>query len=122
MATPSSSNARLFYRCAIERYEDAQILLKNERTTGAVYLAGYGIECILKALILSVVRPDESHSVLSSFRGQRGHSYDSLKEIYQKNGGSHFPPQVKQQFTLAAQSWSPDYRYKPGSMKLGEAE
>ena len=26
-------------------------------TTGAVYLAGYGIECILKSLILSVVAP-----------------------------------------------------------------
>jgi hypothetical protein len=29
---------------------------------------------------------------------------------------------VKQQLTLATQTWSPDYRYEPGSLKLGDAE
>jgi hypothetical protein len=42
--------------------------------------------------------------------------------LYQKNGGPHFPPEVKQQLTLATQTWSPDYRYEPGSLKLGDAE
>jgi len=53
MAVPSSIEARLFYR-ASQRFDEAQVLLEAVRTTGAVYLAGYGIECILKALILSV--------------------------------------------------------------------
>jgi len=44
MATPSSSDARLYYRCGYQRYEEAEVLLNAEYTTGAVYLAGYGIE------------------------------------------------------------------------------
>jgi hypothetical protein len=46
MAVPASSEARLYYRCAFQRQEDAQILLRADRTTGAVYLAGYAIGCI----------------------------------------------------------------------------
>src|SRR5690348_9075238 len=43
MAVPSSRDARWFYGCAAERYEDAEILLRAGRTTGAVYMAGYGM-------------------------------------------------------------------------------
>jgi len=57
MDIPASPEARLYYRSAFPRYEDAQILLRADRTTGAVYLAGYGIECILKALVLSILTP-----------------------------------------------------------------
>jgi hypothetical protein len=122
MATPSSSEARLFYRCAILRYEDAQLLLREEHTTGAVYLAGYGIECILKALILSVVSPGQLTSVLSTFRGQRAHSYEWLREEYYNNKGARFPQEVNQHFTFATRYWSPVLRYQPGSLKLGDAE
>ena len=54
MAVPGSSDARLYYRCAFQRYEESQVLIEAGYTTGAVYLAGYGIECILKALVLNV--------------------------------------------------------------------
>ena len=47
MAVPSSVEVQLFYRCAFRRYEVVQILLRAERTTSAVYLAGYSIERIL---------------------------------------------------------------------------
>ena len=57
MAIPASIEARLYYRCAFQRHEDAQILLRADHTTGAVYLAGYGVECILKALVLHFNRP-----------------------------------------------------------------
>lgn len=48
---PISKNARLFYRAAKQRFDDALLLLELKRTTAAVYLAGYSIECMLKALI-----------------------------------------------------------------------
>ena len=54
MPIPTSSNARLFYRAAKERFEDAELLLSLNRTTGAVYLAGYSVECIIKSLILII--------------------------------------------------------------------
>lgn len=50
MTIPSSSDARLFYRCAYLRFEEAQVLMRAGYTTGAVYLAGYSVECMLKAM------------------------------------------------------------------------
>ena len=44
MAVPKSREARLFYRCAKQRFDDAAVLRKAEHTTGAVYLAGYGVD------------------------------------------------------------------------------
>ncbi len=90
MALPSSIDARLFYRSAFQRYEDAQILFREGRTTGAVYLAGYGVECILKALILSVTAPGNRAAVLADFRGNQGHNYEWLRYQYRLNSGAHF--------------------------------
>ena len=50
MAIPRSKESRLFYRCARQRFGEAEILLEAGHPTGAVYLAGYSIECMLKAL------------------------------------------------------------------------
>jgi len=68
MAVPGSSDARLYYRCAFQRYEEAEVLLKSDYTTGAVYLAGYGIECILKSLVLMAVSSAGRSDTLRSFR------------------------------------------------------
>ena len=72
MATPSSKESRLFYRCAKQRYEEAQILLEAGRPTGAVYLAGYGIECMLKALVISMVPARSSAWRTTIFPGKSG--------------------------------------------------
>ncbi len=70
MAIPSSRDARLFYRCAFQRYEEAGVLLEAGYTTGAIYLAGYGIECILKSLVLMAVPADNQADVMKSFGGR----------------------------------------------------
>ena len=44
MAIPGYPEARLFYRCAFQRFDDAQVLLRADHTTGAVYLAGYAVD------------------------------------------------------------------------------
>ena len=100
MAVPASPEARLYYRCAFQRHEDAQILLRADRTTGAVYLAGYGIECILKALLLSALAPVARTAMLDSFRGARAHDYEWLRTHYLENGGARFPRATTQAFTL----------------------
>ena len=44
MGLPAVQEARPFYRAGKQRFEDARLLLeKAERTTGAIYLAGYGV-------------------------------------------------------------------------------
>ncbi len=121
MAIPASSEARLYYRCAFQRQEDAQILLRADHTTGAVYLAGYGVECILKAMILSALTPAARAVMLSSFRGARAHDYEWLRTQYLQNGGPRFPREITEAFTLV-NDWSTDMRYLPRTLKADEAE
>ncbi len=121
MAVPASIEARLFYRCAFQRQEDAQILLRADHTTGAVYLAGYGIECILKALLLSALTAATRAVMLATFRGARAHDYEWLRTQYLQNGGSRFPREITEAFTLV-NAWSTDMRYLPRTLKADEAE
>ena len=122
MAVPGSIEARLYYRCAFQRYEDAQILfVRGGRTTGAVYLAGYAIECILKALALSALTPAKRAELLQSFRGAKAHDYEWLRTQYLQNGGARFPRDVNAAFTLA-NDWSTDLRYLPQTMRPDEAD
>jgi HEPN domain-containing protein len=121
MASPRSKDARLFYRCAFQRFEDAQLLFRNERSTGAVYLAGYGVECILKALILSVVAPKNVGAILGSFKGHRAHDYEWLRSVYRQNGGASLPRETNRCFTLV-DIWSTEIRYYPGTVKERDAD
>ena len=121
MGVPSDYEARLYYQCALLRYEDAQILLRAGRTTGAVYLAGYGIECILKALVLSAVAPAARREILRSFRGAKADEYEWLRTQYYVSHGARFPREVARHFTLV-NTWSTDLRYLPRSLKPDEAE
>jgi hypothetical protein len=123
MAIPASIEARLFYRCAFLRHEDAQILLRADRTTGAVYLAGYGIECILKALVLSAVAPAARPEMLKSFRGARAHDFEWLRAQYLEKGGARFPRQITEAFTLVNDNdWSTGMRYLPRKLEPDDAE
>ena len=121
MAIPSSSDARLFYRCAFMRHEEAEVLLEAEYTTGAVYLAGYGIECILKSLVLMAVPAVARPEMLKSFRGTKAHEDEWLRSLYLTNGGARFPRDINQHFTLV-NDWSTDLRYTPRSIRADEAD
>jgi HEPN domain-containing protein len=120
MAVPTSIEARLFYRCAFQRHDDAQILLRADHTTGAVYLAGYGVECILKALVLADLAPAARTAMLDSFRGARAHDYEWLRTQYLQNGGARFPREITKAFTLV-NDWSTDLRYLPRTSRTEEA-
>jgi HEPN domain-containing protein len=119
--SPTSPDARLFSRCAYQRFEDAEVLLRNGRSTGAVYLAGYGVECILKALILESSAPAESRAMLGSFRGRAAHNLEWLRAQYRRAKGAPFPLEVTRSFTLVL-GWTTEMRYKPGSMSAEDAE
>ena len=121
MAQPGDPEARLYYRCAFLRFEDAQILLRADHTTGAVYLAGYGVECILKALVLMAVPLRDRPAMLLSFRGAKAHDYEWLRSQYFHNSGPRFPREINEQFTLV-NSWSTDLRYRPNTVRDEEAE
>ncbi len=73
---PTAPEARRFYRVAKERFDDALFLLAGGRTTGAVYFAGYAVECMLKALILSRLTGKARRTTAESFRGTKGHDFE----------------------------------------------
>jgi HEPN domain-containing protein len=121
MAMPLDPDARLFYRVATQRFLDAELLLDQQRTTGAVYLAGYSVECMLKAVVLAAVPAGERVHTLASFRGRRAHDYDWLRELYRDAGGSDFPKNVAKQFTIV-NTWAIDLRYQAGTIQFKDAE
>jgi len=84
MGMPREKHAKRFYRAAEQRWKDAEFLLESERTTAAVYLAGYCVERLLKALILSQAPSDEKENVLNKFRGSVAHKYDLLRFMYKE--------------------------------------
>jgi HEPN domain-containing protein len=121
MGVPSSTDARLYYRSAYQRYEDAEVLLKAGRTTGAVYLAGYAIECILKSLVIMTATRRTRAGILKEFRGNKAHEYEWLRSLYLAKGGARFPREINQFFILV-NDWSTELRYTPRQFRSPEAE
>jgi len=120
MSVPRSPDARIFYRAAYVKREEAAVLLDTGYTTGAVYLAGYGIECMLKALILASVPVARVSEIMGSFRGSRAHDFEWLRFVYFENGGQRFPSNITRRFTLV-NDWSTDLRYLPRFIRDVEA-
>lgn len=120
---PKSKEARLFYRAAEQRWEDADFLFSEDvrRTTASVYLAGYCVECLLKALILSQAAKGEREEVLALFRGGKAHDYDWLRDVYYQRGGARFPPDVVEAFNTVS-VWGTEMRYQPGTVPEDDAE
>ncbi|MGB0384642.1 MAG: HEPN domain-containing protein [Ardenticatenaceae bacterium] len=118
---PTSKNARLFYRAAKERFEDAELLLSMKRTTGAVYLAGYSVECMLKSLILSAVPQRREDEILATFRGQAAHDFRWLTRLYQQHGGVAIPQRFARHFRRV-RNWSTGMRYSPSTIQQRQAK
>lgn len=121
MAMPTSKLARRFFRCATQRRDEARILFKAESYAGAVYLAGYAVECIIKAMILAITPAAQEADVVALFRGAKAHDYDQLKVWYRERGGSTPPPSLNPSFTIV-NDWSTDLRYSTAPLKQEDAQ
>jgi HEPN domain-containing protein len=121
MGLPRAAEARPYYRAARQRFDDAQLLLAAQRTTGAVYLAGYTVECFLKALVLSSAAVGLRRELLREFRGTRAHSIEWLGALYRRQTHGTIPREVRRHLARVA-SWSTDLRYVAGTLKQREAD
>ncbi len=122
MARVRSYSARDFRKAALQRFEDAEILLERDRLTGAFYLAGYGAECILKALILSTIDDRKlGTEVERSFKGPAGHNIEELRSYYKKKCKRTIPALVSDQLTRIL-TWRTDLRYESSVKSRKEAE
>ena len=125
---------------AERRFADAQCLLDSrrmERANGAIYMAGFVIECLLKALLLerhpnlqtkvdpAKLSPSDAevHSLV-----YRRHDLDDmlgfLPEIQTKLSRieSRFGQIIWSEFNAACVEWTVYARYSPRNAKLDEAE
>jgi HEPN domain-containing protein len=112
---------RRFFRAAEQRLEEAQFLLEyGDYTTAAVYLAGYAVECMLKALILAS-EPESRHpQTMKSFRGVLGHNFHWLRGQLAKR---HVPLSAKIGKSLKeVNGWTTNLRYDPATHKRADAE
>jgi HEPN domain-containing protein len=114
-------DARRFYRAAVRRYEEAGFLLASGGyTTAAVYLAGYAVECMLKAVILSNEPIQRNAETLNSFRGVHGHAFEWLREQMKKRQ-VHLPPDKAKELTRIY-GWTTSLRYDPIVLRQRDAE
>ncbi len=121
MALPKAKEPRRFYRAAEHRFEEAQFLFnQGSYTTAAVYLAGYAVECMLKALILAREPASQHHATLATFRGQLAHNFEWLRQRVAQRSIT-FPKAVTQALT-GVTGWTTHLRYDPGTMRREDAE
>lgn len=113
MSTPQTPFARVFYRVAFQRLEEAEVLYNAGYYIGSVYLAGYSVECVLKALILNSIPPRRQKEVEAEFRGQRAHRFEWLRHRYSEVGAPSLPKEINDAL-LYVSSWETSLRYKPG--------
>lgn len=114
MPRPTDKDARLFYRVARQRFEEARELLQLGYTTVAIYLGGYVVETVLKALIIENSPRARRATFALDFRGGKGHDLD-LRRAYYNTGGAMMAASSVRSF-VRVNAWSTSLRYHPGSV------
>ncbi len=111
---------RDFQRLAELRAEEARILVRNRKQQGAYYLAGYAVECALKACIAKQTRKHEFPPDRDYAREIYTHNLSKL--LQQAGLEMQLQNEMKASPTLAnnwnvVKTWSEDARYKVSGLK-----
>ena len=110
-----------FLKAAAQRLVAADVLLQHSKHLDGTYLAGYVVECSLKALVLSYVRvSDRPEFIRQHFRGQVAHDFQYLVFLLLQRG-VNIPKPVRRALIRAKEIWSTDLRYLAGQGKVADA-
>jgi HEPN domain-containing protein len=123
MAMPMDADARRYYRVAMKRLGEAELIFnKLNLAHASVYLAGYAIECIVKALIVVRTEVASRGSMLNTLKTDKrfGHNLRGLRAALVQRGVA-LPRSVATEF-LFASTWSEQMRYDPSERDLPDAE
>ena len=128
---PRHDGASEYRKVAQHRLHDAQELLEaptlsvkvgNPETRhqrGAMYLAGYAVECILKAYIISRNSPSRTLAeVAPDLVTNVGHNLDRLL----LRAGLEGSLGERLRDWQLCRTWTPEWRYEPGIPSRGEAK
>jgi HEPN domain-containing protein len=114
----SPATSRDFQKSARQRLTTAKFLLDSKYTLDAMYIAGYAVECSLKALILAKT---PAAALTAQFKtltsGAKMHNFEALAAIL-RNLGVALPAEVTK--GIRKSTWSTNLRYETGRMDTGE--
>ncbi|WP_459555018.1 HEPN domain-containing protein [Lacunimicrobium album] len=98
---------RHLLQLADERVKDAEILFTNKRWSAAYYLAGYAIECALKAAILAKLSRQKIGNEIVFLEGDSGRKYrdHNLENLSRLAGLSTQLNSVASQNPTLAKNW-----------------
>lgn len=120
---------RLFQRAADQRLTTAEFLLAHGFYLDAVYLAGYAVECAMKALVLRWTPRRDFDALLERLTqaGAKGHDFEYLKGILKerRHGRDRADREVLGSLTAhlkVVATWSTELRYQVGTLKPREAQ
>ena len=114
---PGWIDIRQYMRAARQRLRSGEALRSQDQWLDAIYLAGYAVECALKALLLSNL--PVSRRRRTSFTGRGWHDFERLKFELSRRG-VNFPPAVVNALRTV-RTWSTDLRYSAGPGNPSEA-
>lgn len=95
--------------------EDARVLLERRRFLGAVYLAGYAIECLLK---YGVTRRQATLHLAEEFET---HDVDRLLNASGLLLALQSESQIAAMFSEIVDKWGPELRYRTKALSQGDA-
>lgn len=115
---PNSSHD--FLKVAEQRLNAAEVLFATDLTLDAQYLAGYTVECSLKALIIEKTDPDDRSDKLQQISsGATMHKPEILLQELRDLGVQLTPELAKR---MRRFDWSTDLRYETGRRNRGETK
>ncbi|MGD9646723.1 MAG: HEPN domain-containing protein [Pirellulales bacterium] len=113
------TTSRDFQRAGLQRLDAAEYLLRGGFNLDATYLAGYTIECALKALILELTPvADRPNVLLKITSGSTMHRTEVLLGKLRDLGVS-LPARLVPRVRRAA-AWTTQLRYETGRSDTGE--
>lgn len=107
-------NRRSLQQLAAERLEDAKALQRAGRDTAAVYLAGYAVECMLKAAICARLAKEEAFPDRNS-KQFYVHDLDELLALAGLREIISADERVAKNW-MVIQTWNPEQRYAESSI------
>jgi len=115
-----SDESLKFLRAAKQRFATAEFLLSKGYNLDSMYLAGYTMECALKALILDRTPAATQSQVLHRItHGSSMHYVETLKrELVQLSPPVPLPLEIVKR--LRRSNWTTDLRYETGRTDTGE--
>lgn len=114
---------------AQKHLDDAHELISQDRADGGAYLAGYVVECSLKALILYESGVPQQGSRPRWGKGAAGHHLSelvalasSLAAVTGAKSARYLGPAIQGLATAGIASWGPDMRYRAPYMTPADAQ